>query len=116
MTIHRIRMLGDPILRARCEPIAKPGSAAVRVVIDDLYTLSPKGRYYYTRGYNPVAIGATLIGAVVGVIIVFAASSDVAAYSWFICASIGFALHYAGTAFLKNSVPTDDLPAEVPAA
>ena len=36
MTIHRIRMLGDPILRTRCEPIAKPGSAAVRVIIDDL--------------------------------------------------------------------------------
>ena len=24
MTIHRIRLLGDPILRARCEPITKP--------------------------------------------------------------------------------------------
>jgi peptide deformylase len=36
MTVHRIRLLGDPVLRARCEPIAKPRSAAVRVVLDDL--------------------------------------------------------------------------------
>ena len=36
MTIHRIRLLGDPILRTRCEPITKPGSTAVRVILDDL--------------------------------------------------------------------------------
>jgi peptide deformylase len=36
MSVHRIRLLGDPVLRARCEPIAKPRSAAVRVVLDDL--------------------------------------------------------------------------------
>ena len=84
-----------------------------RVVVDDLYTMSPQGRYHYTRGYNPVAIGATLVGAVVGVVIVFAASSGTAAYTWFICAGIGFALHYIGTAVVKNSVSTDDLPAAV---
>ena len=36
MTVHRIRLLGDPILRTRCEPVTKPRSAAVRLVIDDL--------------------------------------------------------------------------------
>jgi len=36
MTIHRIRLLGDPILRTSCQPIARPGSTAVRVVLDDL--------------------------------------------------------------------------------
>lgn len=82
-----------------------------RVSVDDLYTMNPKGRYHYYRGYNPVAIGATIVGAVAGVIIVFAASSGTAAYSWFICAGIGFVLHYVGTAVVKNSVPTDDLPA-----
>jgi NCS1 family nucleobase:cation symporter-1 len=84
-----------------------------RVAVDDLYTMSPNGRYHYLRGYNPVAIGATLIGAIVVVIIVFAASSGVAAYSWFICAGIGFGLHYLGTAVAKNSLPTDDLTAAV---
>lgn len=36
MAVRRIRRLGDPVLRARCEPIANPRSAAVRVIADDL--------------------------------------------------------------------------------
>lgn len=67
MTIHRIRMLGDPILRARCEPIARPGSAAVRVILDDLReTLRDfQSRFGYGR-----AISAPQIGAPVRVIMV----------------------------------------------
>jgi NCS1 family nucleobase:cation symporter-1 len=81
-----------------------------RVVVDDLYTMDPKGRYHYTKGYNPVAIGATALGAIVGVMIVFGMSANVAAYSWFICAAIGFAAHWVGTYFGKNSVSVDELP------
>ena len=60
MTIHRIRLLGDPILRARCEPITKPGSTAVRVIIDDLReTLRDfRGRHGYGRGIAAPQIGA----------------------------------------------------------
>ena len=36
MPIHRIRLLGDPVLRTRCELITKPKSLAARVVVDDL--------------------------------------------------------------------------------
>jgi peptide deformylase len=36
MTIHRLRLLGDPNLRARCQPFTKPGSTAVRVILDDM--------------------------------------------------------------------------------
>src|SRR5262245_60548740 len=36
VTIHRIRLLGDPVLRAKSEEITKPRSAAVRVIADDL--------------------------------------------------------------------------------
>mgnify|MGYP003529900628 CR=1 FL=1 len=36
MTIPRIRLLGDPILRTRCEPITKPRSTAVRVQYQDI--------------------------------------------------------------------------------
>lgn len=60
MTIHRVRMLGDPILRTRCEPIAKPGSTAVRVVVDDLReTLRDfQSRFGYGRGIAAPQIGA----------------------------------------------------------
>lgn len=62
MTIHRIRMLGDPILRTLCEPIAKPGSAAVRVVVDDLReTLRDfQSRYRHGRAIAGPQIGAPM--------------------------------------------------------
>ena len=60
MTIHRIRMLGDPILRTQCEPILRPGSTAVRVIIDDLReTLGDfQSRFGYGRGIAAPQIGA----------------------------------------------------------
>ena len=36
MTVHRVRLLGDPILRAKCAPIKNPRSAAVRLRADGL--------------------------------------------------------------------------------
>lgn len=60
MTIHRIRLLGDPILRTRCEPITKPTSTAVRVVLDDMReTLRDfRARHGYGRGIAAPQIGA----------------------------------------------------------
>src|SRR5690242_1706285 len=60
MTIHRIRLLGDPVLRERCEPIAKPRSAAVRVIADDLReTLRDfQERHGFGRGISAPQIGA----------------------------------------------------------
>src|ERR1700741_609522 len=67
MTIHRIRMLGDPVLRARCEPIAKPGSTGVRVILDDLgETL----RDFQSRFGTGRAIAAPQIGAPVRIVYV----------------------------------------------
>ena len=60
MTIHRIRLLGDPVLRARCEPITQPGSAAVRMIVDDLRdTLRDwQSRFGTGRGIAAPQIGA----------------------------------------------------------
>src|SRR5215213_6044184 len=60
MTIHRIRLLGDPILRARCEPITKPKSTAVRVIMDDMReTLRDwQSRFGSGRGISAPQIGA----------------------------------------------------------
>ena len=60
MTIHRIRLLGDPILRTKCEPIAKPGSAGVRVILDDMReTLRDwQSRFGTGRGIAAPQIGA----------------------------------------------------------
>lgn len=60
MTVHRIRLLGDPVLRTRCEPIVKHGSTAVRIVIDDLReTLRDvQSRFGYGRAMAAPQIGA----------------------------------------------------------
>src|SRR6476620_263958 len=48
-----------------------------KVVVDDLFTLSEEGNYYYTKGYNPVAVAATIVGAVLAVIPVLLGGSVV---------------------------------------
>jgi peptide deformylase len=60
VTIHRIRLLGDPVLRAGCEPITKPQSAAVRVIMDDMReTLRDwQSRFAGGRGIAAPQIGA----------------------------------------------------------
>jgi peptide deformylase len=60
MTIHRIRLLGDPILRARCEPITRPRSTAVRVIMDDMRETL---RDWQSRFGSGRAIAAPQIGA-----------------------------------------------------
>jgi NCS1 family nucleobase:cation symporter-1 len=90
-----------------------------KVVVDDLYTLKPEGRYHYIKGWNPVAVIATAISAIVGVIVVFWASSDVAAFSWFIGAGISFAVYLALKSRIPYSAPVEaevGEPAEVPAS
>ncbi|MFI5779830.1 NCS1 family nucleobase:cation symporter-1 [Nocardia sp. NPDC051570] len=65
-----------------------------RVVVDDLFTLSPHGTYWYRRGYNPAAITATLLGTTAAVFPVLTAGDvtgmyTAAQYSWFIGCGIG---------------------------
>ena len=71
-----------------------------RVNVDDMFTMSPDGRYWYRKGYNPPAIIATAIGAVVAMVPVLWTDGPgmhtTAQYSWF----IGMALGFVGYLFL----------------
>ncbi|WP_306206210.1 NCS1 family nucleobase:cation symporter-1 [Actinoplanes sp. RD1] len=64
------------------------------VDVDDLFTMSPEGRYWYRKGYNPPAIIATAIGAVVAMVPVLWTDGPgmhtTAQYSWFIGMGLGF--------------------------
>ncbi|MGD8726012.1 MAG: peptide deformylase [Gemmatimonadales bacterium] len=62
MAIRPVRLLGDPILRAQCDPVKGVRSPAVRVVADDLQdTLRDlKARYGRGRGLAAPQIGAPL--------------------------------------------------------
>jgi NCS1 family nucleobase:cation symporter-1 len=65
-----------------------------RVVVDDMFTMAPEGRYWYRKGYNPAAVIATVTGAVIAVIPVLATGvpgmKTTAQYSWFIGMALGF--------------------------
>jgi NCS1 family nucleobase:cation symporter-1 len=70
-----------------------------KVSVDDLFTLSTSGRYWFRGGYNPSAITATAVGAVVAVIPVLWSGgpgmSTIAQYSWFIGMALGLAVYTA---------------------
>jgi nucleobase:cation symporter-1, NCS1 family len=70
-----------------------------KVVVDDLFTMEESGKYWYTKGYNKVAVVATVIGAVLAMIPVLLGGSvtgmhTAAQYSWFIGCGVGFAIYY----------------------
>jgi peptide deformylase len=67
MAIRRIRQLGDPILRVRCEPVQDPKSPAVRLVADDLRDTLRSAR---TKSKMGRALAAPQIGAPVRVVFV----------------------------------------------
>lgn len=62
MTIHRIRMLGDPILRTQCDPVSNLRSPAAKLVAHDLAeTLGDlKARTGTGRGLAAPQIGAPI--------------------------------------------------------
>ncbi|MHA0917221.1 NCS1 family nucleobase:cation symporter-1 [Kosakonia cowanii] len=61
-----------------------------KVFVDDLFTVSPNGRYWYKNGFNPKAIAALLPSVMVGLVISFIpALHEVANFSWFIGVFLG---------------------------
>ena len=65
-----------------------------RVNVDALYTLSPKGDYWYTNGYNRRAIFALIPAALIPVLCVLVPTLRGAAnYSWFIGTGLAFAFY-----------------------
>lgn len=70
-----------------------------KVVVDDLFTMSERGTYWYRKGYNPAAIVTTVIGALAAVFPVMT-SGDItgmytaAQYSWFIGCVLGLVVYY----------------------
>jgi len=80
------------------------------IVVADLFTRAETGTYWYRKGYNPVAIAATIVGAVVAVIPVLAGSLPgmytAAQYSWFIgCGLALIAYRVLAARFVRNVPP-----------
>ncbi|MEU6138316.1 NCS1 family nucleobase:cation symporter-1 [Nocardioides sp. NPDC047086] len=71
-----------------------------KIIVDDLYTLSESGTYYYSRGTNPVAVYALLVAAAFSFASVLVPKLGgvltwLPDFSWFIGCGIGFVAYYA---------------------
>ncbi|MCW2603870.1 MAG: allantoin permease, partial [Pseudonocardiales bacterium] len=69
-----------------------------KVNVDDLFTMSKGGRYWYSNGFNPPAVIATAIGAAVAVLPVLfhdlRGMYTMGQYSWFVGMGLGLAIYY----------------------
>jgi nucleobase:cation symporter-1, NCS1 family len=69
-----------------------------KIVVDDLFTMSKTANYWYSKGYNPAAVVATVVGAVLAMLPVLLGGvvfgmAGAAQYSWFIGCGVAFALY-----------------------
>ncbi|MET4050422.1 MULTISPECIES: NCS1 family nucleobase:cation symporter-1 [unclassified Rhodococcus (in: high G+C Gram-positive bacteria)] len=91
-----------------------------KVVVDELFTMSPAGRYWYSKGYNPAAVCATIVGALLAMFTVLfngaidgmeiGGMSTASKYSWFIGCAVGFVLYYFLATKTKLAVMNVDAP------
>jgi NCS1 family nucleobase:cation symporter-1 len=69
-----------------------------RIVVDDMFTMSKAGTYWYSGGYNTKAVIATAVGAGVAMFPVLFGDipgmTTAAQYSWFVGCGLGFALYW----------------------
>jgi NCS1 family nucleobase:cation symporter-1 len=87
-----------------------------RIVVDDLFTMSKAGTYWYKGGYNLKAIVVTVISAIVAMFPVLFGDlpgmTTAAQYSWFIGCGLAFVLYMAT---MRNTpVPSADLGEQQP--
>ncbi|HET6731522.1 NCS1 family nucleobase:cation symporter-1 [Mycobacterium sp.] len=87
-----------------------------RIVVDDLFTMSKAGTYWYTGGYNMKAVVVTAISAAAAMFPVLFGNlpgmTTAAQYSWFIGCGLAFALYWAS---MRNSpAPPATVPEQEP--
>ncbi|TXG92307.1 NCS1 family nucleobase:cation symporter-1 [Rhodococcus rhodnii] len=91
-----------------------------RVIVDELFTMSPSGSYWYRRGTNPIAVAATIAGAFFAVVPVVLQGkpfgidmwgmAGAAQYSWFIGVAVAGVVYTAASGRLRRAheVPSTD--------
>lgn len=64
-----------------------------KIHIDDLFTVSPEGKYWYKNGWNMKAVAVLVPSVLVGVVITLAGIKTLADFNWFIGCGLAFALY-----------------------
>jgi NCS1 family nucleobase:cation symporter-1 len=59
-----------------------------RIAVDEMYSMSPRGRYWFRNGYNPNAVLAVAAAGIPTILLTLLAS--VGDYGWFIGCALGF--------------------------
>ncbi|NHU86050.1 NCS1 family nucleobase:cation symporter-1 [Kocuria sp. JC486] len=88
-----------------------------RIMLDDLFSMSTNGRYWYRSGVNPNAVVAVMSAAAVGLVFVLVPGMEsVAAFNWFIGCALGAAVYAAVSLWgpwpERPSVDDDQLPVD----
>ena len=70
-----------------------------KIIVDDLFTLDPKGSYFYSKGYNPAAIKAVIVaGGISLASVIIPKLGNVVTwlphYGWFVGCGLGFGAYY----------------------
>ncbi len=74
-----------------------------KIVVDDLFTESPNGQYWYQNGVNWTAMKALILSTAVGLIISFIpALKEVANFAWFIGCGLGALSYYSLSKNMKS--------------
>ena len=81
--------------------------AKQRIAVDDLYSMSPVGRYWYRGGFNPNAVITVVLTG--GVTILLSLFAGVGNFGWFIGCGLGFVVFVALERMrpMMASVPAD---------
>ena len=92
-----------------------------RVILDDMFTMSESGTYWYKKGYNPAAIISTVVGALVAMIPVILKAqpfgldvwgmAGAAQYSWFLGMGVGFVCYLGLSAGARRANRTAPIEA-----
>ncbi|TSD97784.1 NCS1 family nucleobase:cation symporter-1 [Gordonia rubripertincta] len=83
-----------------------------KIVVDDLFTMKPEGTYWYRNGWNPVAVGSTIVASILPICVVIFGTAYQASFTWFIGAGLGMAVYWLGMKF----VPTHLIHGSAPTA
>jgi nucleobase:cation symporter-1, NCS1 family len=76
-----------------------------RIAVDDMYSMSPRGRYWFRNGYNPNALIAVAGAGIPTILLTLFAS--VGDYGWFIGCALGFVL-FVGLERVRPMIPVLD--------
>ncbi|MEN0015891.1 MAG: cytosine permease, partial [Solirubrobacteraceae bacterium] len=69
-----------------------------KVIVDDLFTMSEQGTYWYSKGYNPAAVYSVIIAGVLSILsVVIPKEASIVTwlpnYSWFLGCALGYGIY-----------------------